>query len=235
MAREGPAMKCAIMQPTYLPWAGYFNLISKADYFVFLDDAQFQKSSWHNRNKLLVNGIATWLTIPVSRNFLGQTLHDSQIDDQKPWRRKHLNLIELNYNNHPYFSEINSLLAIIKDTTLQQLASFDIQLITTICSLLKLNTQFVLTSELHAPGKRSERLVNICKELGCNEYISPPGASEYLAEDGFTTMSDIKLTINEFNPPPYSQLKTPNFISHLSIIDIIANIGPELTRRYILS
>jgi hypothetical protein len=86
-------MICAIMQPTYLPWAGYFNLISQSDVFVFLDDAQFQKNSWHNRNRILVNHLPHWITLPVRHAALCQTIRQTELDDSKNWRRKHIKLL----------------------------------------------------------------------------------------------------------------------------------------------
>ncbi len=232
-SEEWSIMKCAIMQPTYYPWAGYFNLISKVDYFVFLDDAQFQKGSWHNRNKLILNGKPSWVTIPVVREFLGQKICDSKLDDTKTWRKEHFNSIYQNYSKHPYFEKILPLIEFIKDESYTLLSSFNIRIIKEISKILDLQTTFILSSELGVSGKRSEWIINICKKLGCSEYISPKGAKTYLEEDGFDSLSNIKLTINDFIPKSYLQMKSRNFESHLSIIDVMANIGPQ-TQDYIL-
>lgn len=228
-------MKCAIMQPTYFPWAGYFNLISQVDYFVFLDDVQFQKSSWQNRNQLLADGKPCWLTIPVVRNFLGQKLCDSLVDDQKPWRHKHIQFLQQNYGNHPHYAAISPLLDLIADTSTAQLTHLTIKIIQQLCEYLGLAPQFVLSSQMQVDGTRTQRLINICQQLNCRQYISPVGAKAYLEEDGFNALTDIELIINEFNPPAYPQAKTADFISHLSILDVIANIGKAQTADYILS
>lgn len=226
-------MKCAIMQPTYFPWAGYFNLISQVDYFVFLDDAQFQKGTWHNRNKLLVNKQPAWMTIPVLRECLEQKICESKLDDKKTWRRKHVNLIQQNYSKHPYYLAIVPFIEMIEDTSLNTLSELNINIIKKISAALGLQKNFVLSSALDIQGERSERLVKICKKLECEEYISPPGAKDYLEEDGFTQLSNMKLTINNFNPKVYPQAKSDEFISHFSILDVMANIGLEKTREYI--
>lgn len=221
------------MQPTYFPWAGYFNLISKVDYFIFLDDAQFQKGTWHNRNKLLVNTVATWLTIPVIREFLGQKICDSIIDDQKSWRKKHTTLIQQNYHNHPYFSIISPIVEIIQDKSIVCLSDLNQRIIKTISKLLNIQPVFLLSSELNIFGERSERLARICEKLHCEEYISPPGASLYLKEDGFVNLTKVKLTMNEFAANEYQQHKSKEFVSHLSILDVLANLGLEKTKEYI--
>lgn len=226
-------MKCAIMQPTYFPWAGYFNLISKVDYFIFLDDAQFQKSSWHNRNKVLVNNIPTWITIPVVRGHLDQKICDSKIDDTKSWRRQHFNLISQNYSHHDYFEVIHPLIKMIHDTSFTTLSTFNISIIKNICDLLNIKTNFVLSSELDVDGIRTDRIINICHKMNCSHYISPQGAREYLQEDGFSVQSNIELSFNDYNAIQYPQKKRNDFEGHLSILDVLANLGIEKTRAYV--
>src|SRR5437870_5440085 len=100
------SMKCVIMQPTYLPWSGYFNLMSQATVFVFLDDVQYERSSWQNRNRVLVNGAPHLITVPALRLSLNQSIRTVQVDDKHPWRSKHISLLEQTYAKHPYASEM---------------------------------------------------------------------------------------------------------------------------------
>ena len=104
-----------IMQPAYLPWAGYFNLISKADIFVFLNDAQFEKHEWQNRNRILMNEAYHWITVPVSRNGLDTKICEIKISENQPWRKKHLSMIRQTYLKCPYFDSIETVLSIIED------------------------------------------------------------------------------------------------------------------------
>ncbi|MBS0286826.1 MAG: WbqC family protein [Proteobacteria bacterium] len=222
------------MQPTYLPWAGYFNLISKVDYFVFLDDAQFQKGSWHNRNRLLINQAAAWITVPVMRAFLGQPICDAKIDDSKAWRKQHVQTIRQNYSHHPFFASLEQIISIIEDSNIKILSDLNIRLITEICNVINLKYHFIRSSELQVEGRRSDKIKNICEKLNCAEYLSPLGAKEYLEEDQFTQLSDIKLSINSYDSVPYAQRKSAQFESYLSIVDVLANLGPKKTYDYII-
>ncbi|MGD9592050.1 MAG: WbqC family protein [Candidatus Berkiella sp.] len=228
-------MKCAIMQPTYLPWAGYFYLISQVDYFVFLDDAQFQKGTWHNRNRVLINGIPSWITVPVIREYLGQKINLSVIDDSKSWRKQHVNTIKQNYSQHPYFDCLNPILEIIEDNSLKILSDLNVKIIYYVCKILELESNFKVSSEMSIGGHRSNRIKSICDYLNCEEYLSPAGAKDYLEEDKFEDFSSIKLILSNFCSNPYLQRKTNEFHEYLSIIDVLANLGPHKTREYIMS
>lgn len=226
-------MKCAIMQPTYFPWAGYFNLMAKVDYFVFLDDAQFQKGTWHNRNKFLSHGKEHWLTVPVLRKRLNQKICESLLDDSKNWRRKQALFLEQSYKHHPFYHEIEHVVEMLHDLDCHHLAKLNIEIIKKFASILNINTNFVLSSALNIDESRTSKLIRICNDLACDEYLSPCGAKDYLMEDGFTDLTDIALVFNQFDAKPYSQQGTKAYISHLSIFDVIANIGANEARKYI--
>ena len=89
------------MQPTYLPWAGYFNLIYNTDIFIFLDDAQYSKGSWHNRNRILNNFKETWITIPLKKHKLNTNLNKIYLHDLESWKKTHINLLKESYFKHP--------------------------------------------------------------------------------------------------------------------------------------
>ena len=102
-------MNCAIMQPSYFPWAGYFNLINKADTFVFLDDVQFSKNSWHNRNSILVKQRKIWITVPLKKSKLNTKLNEKIIDNLNDWKSKHIKTIKQSYASHQYAADLNEL------------------------------------------------------------------------------------------------------------------------------
>ena len=218
-------MKVAIMQPTYLPWAGYFRLIARVDHFVYLDDAQYERGSWHLRNRVLVGGRAHWLTVPVRRQHLGENLDRVQVDDRRDWRRKHLALLEQSYARHPYRRALLEAIAPIADRALTTLADLNIALIERCCLGLGIATPRSRASSLDVSGKRTARVAALCERLGATRYLSPPGARDYLAADGFTENTRVALEFAEFTPPPYPQPSTAEFISHLSIADVLASLG----------
>lgn len=226
-------MRCAIMQPTYFPWAGYFNLIAQVDVFVFLDDVQFERRSWQNRNRILLNGQPHWLTVPAHRDHLGQSIIEIAIDDKRNWREKQFRLLQQAYSHHPHVDEMLAAAGLILDRNLDNLAELNIRTVTHLMHELGIATRILRSSALDLPGKRTERLIRICDRIGCTEYVSPMGASDYLAEDGFAAKTATSLTFASYVPEPYSQVGNRSFVSHLSILDVLANAGKSATSRYV--
>lgn len=222
------------MQPTYLPWAGYLNLIAQSDVFVFLDDVQFEKQSWQNRNRVLVNGAVHWLTVPVLRQHLSDRIHMIAVDDAQPWRRKQVELLRTNYARHPFCTEMLALASGILDPGTTRLCELNIAMIRAIASALGLERRFVRSSALGIEGQRSQRLVEICRHFECDQYLSPNGARDYLAQDGAFESSAVQLTFQRFDATHYQQKGVAEFVSHLSILDVIANLGLQGARRYVL-
>ena len=226
-------MICAIMQPTYLPWAGYFNLISQADIFVLLDDAQLQKNSWHNRNRILVNHAPHWITVPVKHFSLDQTIKKTEIDNNPLWRKKHIKLLQQTYCKHPFAKDIVGILNYVDQENFSSLSELNIGLVKWILERLIIKTKIVLSSQMELEGKRTARIVEILKKLNADTYLSPKGANEYLEADSFIDLTSAVLTFQQYNPVPYAQYKHNGFESHLSIVDVVANMGWDAARKYI--
>lgn len=227
-------MRCVIMQPTYLPWAGYFNLMANADVFVFLDDVQFEKQSWQNRNRILLNGQSHWLTVPVRRKHLSDSVNDIVIDDQHNWRHKHLELLRHAYARHPYATEVLKHVNESLAPSITCLSDLNIGFICNTAKALDLYPRIFRSSELGVQGSRSGRLLEICDYLGCNTYLSPRGAADYLAADAVFENSRVQLEFQDFTARPYSQRGNQPFVSHLSIVDVLANLGVNSTRNYVI-
>ncbi len=224
---------CVAMQPTYLPWPGYFNLIHESDVFVFLDDVQFERRSWQCRNRVLVRGEAQWLTVPVTNAPQATPLKEIHIADDSLWRRKHARTLKHIYEGHPFFTELHDVIAIIESCPSPGLASLTMAIIKQLCAQLGLVRRFEMSSSFGIPGARSERLVTLCRHFGCGEYLSPAGSAGYLAEDGAFERSDVSLRFQQFPSRPYRQKGTTDFVPYLSILDVLANLGSAGTREYI--
>ncbi len=228
-------MKCAIMQPTYLPWSGYFNLIQSVDKFVFLDDVQFEKQSWQSRNRLVQNGQEIWLSIPIKKHALSSKINQISVNQQQNWQQKHLKSLRQAYAKSPYIDEVLSTLEPILFAPKEALMDYTIPMIKAFSSKLGLDVEWCYSSEISTQGNRSKKLLEICQFLDCNQYLSPVGSKAYIEADGVFAQSNITVMYQCFQPVTYSQVKTSEFVSHLSIVDVIANIGFDQTRHYIKS
>lgn len=226
-------MRCAIMQPTYMPWSGYFNLIHGADLFVFLDDVQLSRPSWQTRNRILLNGRPFWIAVPAKHIDVAQLINTTLIDDSKTWRGKTITMLRQTYAKRPYVNDMLEVASIISDHSLHNLAELNIRIILYTAERLGLSRRFLRSSELGVPGTRTEKLIGVCRSSGCDVYLSPVGSAEYLENDRFVERSGFKLRFQTFHPEPYRQSGNQPFVSHLSILDLIANIGWEGARRYV--
>jgi hypothetical protein len=222
------------MQPTYLPWSGYFGLMSNCNYFVFLDDVQFERRSWQSRNRILMNGEILTLTIPTKKQDRATLIKDIEIAFYQDWIKLHLKTIKVAYGRSPYFDDlINFLLSKYQEFKFEKLSNFTEYLIKSFAKVLELEVNFINSSDLNVSGVRTKYLVDICESISCDEYLAPIGSSEYLKRDNFNSISSKSLFIYEFKAIPYLQFRSNKFVSHLSIIDVIANIGFAGARDYI--
>ena len=219
-------MTIAIMQPTYLPWAGYFDLVDQGDLFVFLDTVQFEKQSWQQRNRIKTPSGALWLTVPC-RQRLPQSITEVRIDPASKWRRKHWLSLSANYAHAPHWHVHRGALEAIYARDWDRLVDLNVAMITLMASLLGIAARFVRASEMSLEsGDRTGRLVEICTRLGADTYLSPRGAFVYLESDRPFTDRGIRLRFQRFDTPEYRQ-SFGDFIPGLSAIDLLINEGPS--------
>lgn len=226
-------MICAIMQPTYLPWAGYFNLIASVDRFVFLDDVQFERRSWQSRNRILLNGSEHYLTVPVIRAPRDELVMNIQIDYRQCWYDQHMKTLKQAYGKAPFGSEVLDLVGDVIGRKYACLAELNESLISALSTHIGLMTPFSRASSLCCVGKRSEHIAKICQAIQCAEYLSPAGSREYMTEENFAENSGIIPTYQNYLPSMYSQQRVGKFFSHLSIIDVLVHHGNRFARTYI--
>lgn len=227
-------MNCVILQPSYIPWRGYFHQIYKADTFVFLDDVQYDKNGWRNRNRIKTKNGDQWLTIPVlHKGTLSEhvPIKEMQIDWSRDWNRKHWQTIEQAYSRAPHFQEYTGRLAPFYQDRPRDLVEVTIPMTICLAEMLGIRaTQFVRSSDLGVSGVKTERLLAILQRLGATHYISGPAAQDYLEEEKLTA-AGITFEYMHYDYPEYPQLYPP-FSPNLSIIDLIFMTGSQ-TARYI--
>lgn len=229
-------MRCSIMQPTFFPWAGYFRLMAEADKFVFLDTVQLSHQSWQTRNRILLNGAVHWIVAPVRHDSEKKKINEVALADERRWRKKLARTLREGYGRHPFGAEIADLISILETSQISSIDELNIAVITHSAERLSISTPCARSSSLPlSTMDRTDRLVEICRILDCNEYLSPAGAADYLAHDNFVGRSDIRLMFANYRPPAYPQRKTEKFVSHLSIIDVVANLGWRGAKEYIFT
>jgi len=223
----------AIMQPFYLPWVGFFDLISRADHFIFLDNVKIEKSSWQTRNRILINDQPSFITVSIkgSRN---QMISDVQINDDTNWRDKHIATLTNIYKKHPFGSwALDLILPIIGDRSIHLLSELNMRLIKIISRNLKVESQFYVSSNIPTEGSKSQRLIEICNYFNSTNYYSPKGSMEYIDDENYFSKSGINVFYQNIEIKKYNQFRTNNFVSNLSIIDLMSNLGPDETTNYI--
>lgn len=224
---------CAIMQPTYLPWSGYFHLASKVDTFVFLDDVQFERSSWQSRNYILTNGKKQLLSVPVKQAPLQTNICDIRLTPDTTWQKKHLRSIQLSYPALWREAQLREPLIAVLEKPYQTLADLNVALISLLFRWLNIGCKTLRASDLGCGGMRSTHVAEICQAVQADTYYSPMGSRAYLEEDRFEYFSGMKLHYNQFIPSPYAQGKSLEFVSHLSVMDVIGHCGLEPASAYV--
>jgi hypothetical protein len=217
----------AIMQPTYLPWIGYFDLIDQSDCFVFLDSVQFNKRSWQQRNRIKGPEGILWLTVPVlSKGRRDQIILDVAIDPSASFQEKHIKMITHVYSKAPFFGKYIDELSLIFSRSHKFLADLNVDLIRWLCTQIGIGTQMVTSSSIDVEGKKVRLLVEICEALEADRYLSAEGSRTYIEENNLFGQSGIDLAYQAYHHPQYRQLHG-TFEPYLSVLDLLFNEGPS--------
>lgn len=224
--------KIAILQPNYIPWKGVFDLISRVDHFVFYDDVQYTKKDWRNRNKIKTPNGEFWLTVPVlTKGLRDQLICDTMIDTSTNWQEKHFKALRSSFLKAPFFKDYEFLLEdIYLKMKWTKISDLDIYSTKLLAKTLGVDVNWYNSSDLHQTGsKDGEKVVKICKLLGCDYFINGPSAKSFMDEDLFKE-NDIVLDYINYEYPLYPQMYG-NFNHYVSVLDVIFNCGknaPEM-------
>ncbi len=219
-------MTAVIMQPTYLPWHGYFDLMDTADVFVFLDTVQFDKQSWQQRNQIKSGkNQSRWLTVPVVQEFK-QKINGVKINNFVPWRRKHWGTLGQYYKRATYWKEYKDGLEAIYSQSWVNLIDLNIALIGYLKERFGINTKLVMASKIPVSGEKVSLLTNICHYLKADTYLSPVGSTLYIEENNIFESEGIALLYQRYKHPVYTQL-FGDFLPQMSSIDLLLNEGPN--------
>ncbi|MBU0718443.1 MAG: WbqC family protein [Planctomycetes bacterium] len=255
---QSSSRTCVVLQPGYLPWLGFFAQMCRADVFVYLDDVQFDKHGWRNRNRIKGPAGPQWLTVPVRLHGLHQPrINDVLIDPTRPnWASKHLKTLRMNYGACPFFDWLYQDLEQALTRKWTHLAELDIALVEVLSSKLNdggqlyndlpyearcglepaagplekgsppvLEGTFRRSSEMDLPTGRGARLIEICRQLRCDHYYAGAASRAYMDIAAFER-AGIRVTFQDYQHPTYPQ-RYGEFESHLSVVDLLFNCGPD--------
>lgn len=218
--------KIAISQSNFIPWKGYFDMVAMVDDFVFLDDVQYTKRDWRNRNLIKTPNGSKWISIPVEvKGKFKQKISETKISDLN-WGIKAWKSIELNYKKAKFFDQYKSQFKQTIESQTEYLSVLNIQLIKQICSILKIETNFHNSNQFDLKEDSTEKLLGICKDLKADTYISGPAAKNYMQLDLFEKQNISVEWMDYNNYPEYNQQYGP-FTHQVSILDLIFNEGPN--------
>ncbi len=222
-------MTTVILQPSYLPWRGYFHQIYKADTFVFYDDVQYDRDGWRNRNRIKTAAGTKWLTIPLAsrgEHWKELTIKDMRTAAHENWRHKHWETIRHSYRKAPYFEQYRGMVEQWYATDWEHLAEFTIATTIELARALGIeHTRFVRSSSLGATGAKTARLLAILQELGATRYVSGPAAKSYL-DVAALEEAGIAVEWMTYEYREYPQLFPP-YDGQVSALDLLFNAGPE--------
>ena len=230
--RSGKAV--AIVQSSYIPWKGYFDLINSVDEFVLFDDAQYTRRDWRNRNRIKTPAGPKWLTIPVNvkGQFLSQIRDITVSDDQ--WAERHWKTIQANYaraRGYPmYGAELQRLFSECRETYLSAINRYWLD---ALCRMLDIHTKLSWSSDYELVEGKTERLVHICRQAGATVYLSGPSARGYIEQEKFAE-AGIELVYFDYSGYREYGQQYPPFDHYVSVVDLLLSEGGE-ARRYLLS
>ncbi len=217
----------AIHQPNFLPWLGFFAKLERADVFVLLDDAQFQKKggTWTNRVQLLVAGEPAWVTVPVDRGYHGvRSIAEMRIQADQRWRTKLIRTIAQSYAQAPGFEETMPAVERVLEQATDELAEFNETGIRALAGLLSLDeSKLVRSSALGVGSTGTERLIELTRAAGGDTYLSGDGAAGYQEDERFAE-AGIELRRLGFAHPAYPQ-PGDRQVPGLSAVDALMSCG----------
>jgi hypothetical protein len=214
----------AIHQPQFMPWLGYLHKIHSCDVFVFLDNVQYKKNEWQNRNRIKTANGPQWLTAPNCYQF-PQRISEVRINNKVNWRHKHLQALITNYSKASCFKEFMPVFQDFYSREWDLLADLNTDSVNLLLEIFQIEKERLKASEMELRDTPNERLVDICKAVGADTYLAGKDGEKYMDLEIFRR-EGIKVVFQEFTPPRYHQL-FGEFVPCLSAIDLAFNCGGE--------
>ena len=220
-------MKISVMQPGYLPWLGFFDLLARCELFVVLDDVRFTKRDWRSRNRIRTKQGWIWLTVPVlSKNRNDQLILEAKINNDEQWRQRHLKALKIHYARAPFFKKYINIFEELYARAWELLVDLDLAAVAALARELDILTPLMRSSDL---GIRSvagnDRIISICTKLKATQLYDSQGAKSFIDLRQFHE-AGIQVEFQDFQHPSYRQVYAP-FLPFMSVVDLLFNEGPR--------
>lgn len=225
--------RVAILQSSYIPWKGYFDLIRSVDEFVLYDDAQFTRRDWRNRNVIRTKDGPLWLTVPVAqKGNYHAPIHEMEISDAD-WARRHWRTLETVYRRAPGFPILGPALeaAYAACEGERRLSAVNRKLLESLCDLLGIRTVMSWSMDYRPEGDRNTKLLDICRKSGAGAYVSGPAARTYL-DVGLFAAEGVAVEFFDYSGYPEYTPLWPPFEHQVSVVDLLLCTGTD-ARSYL--
>ena len=218
-------MKLAIMQPYFLPYLGYWQLMRAADRFVVYDDVNYIKNGWINRNRLLINGAPAYITAPLYLASPYKKICEVELQ-QSAWRAKLVRMVENTYRRAPFFGEVFPVIAQVIEHPGQNLADYVTNQLRVLAGFLGMKAELVATSRGYGNGALAgeARVLDICRREGAGVYVNLQGGKALYDAAAFRA-AGTELRFIAMRALPYPQ-RSAGFVPNLSIVDALMELGP---------
>jgi hypothetical protein len=225
----------AAHQPAYHPWLGYLAKVAAADVFVVMDDLQYEAQNFQNRNRIKINHGPAWLTVPLERGPQTQRICDKRISNggspKEHWQGRTWRALEIHYGGAPFWSLYADAIEEVYHTPVESLLLLDLKMLGLFLRWFSIRTPVVLASSLGLSGEKTARILDLCKRVKADVYLSGRGGSTGYLDVALLAREGVRVEWQAFQHPVYAQ-RYPRlgFVSHLSAIDLLLNHGPEAPR-----
>lgn len=227
-------MKLGIMQPYFMAYIGYYQLINSVDKFIIYDNIQYTKKGWINRNRILSNNTDYLITLPLKKdsdylNIIDRKLSESWVND----KNKTLNIIKSSYKKSPYFDDVYPLISDCINNSETNLFKYIYDSVLVIKKYLDINTEIIISSELNIDHnlKSQDKVISLCLNQNADVYINSIGGVELYNKETFKEKG-IELNFIKTNPIKYNQFKN-EFVPWLSIIDVLMFNSKDTVKNYL--
>ena len=223
--------RVAIVQSSYIPWKGYFDLIRSVDEFVLYDDMQYTKRDWRSRNRIKTSNGPLWLTVPIDvKGKFDQRICEAQVAEAG-WAEKHWASLRHAYGKAKHFADYRDVVerAYAACAAEPSLSRINYLLIQLVCELLDIHTPITWSMDYPQREGKTDRLLSICQAAGADRYLSGPAARDYMDLSVFE-QAGVEVAFADYGGYPEYPQPHPPFEHAVSALDLLFNTGPEATR-----